>query len=225
MHSLIATSIVGATLAASASAQSAATSVALDSATRINAANALVRDGKVAEAIAEYQQVPVTHADREQLTYNLGVAEYRAGNINAAKTHFTEAAASSQPSLAARSRYNLGNCFYSEAVKATEQGNSATEHDNSADTAPLLAERSSGTKSEVAKQNLSTAIDALRQAIGHYRGSLTVEPNNTDARANIELAGQLLRKLQEAQKQDQQQQDQQQQDQQQQDQQQQDQQQ
>ncbi|MCA9160840.1 MAG: hypothetical protein KDA72_21060, partial [Planctomycetales bacterium] len=176
-------SFVCAIVTTPATARLAANDATLDSAIRINAANALVREGKAAEAIADYQKVPVTDKDREPRTYNLGVAEYRAGNIDAAKTHFTEAAASSQATLAARSRYNLGNCFYSEAVKAAEQ-------------------------------DKSMAIDALRQAIGHYRGSLAVEPNHTDARANIELAGQLLRKLQEEQKQEQQQQEQQQQEQQ-----------
>jgi Ca-activated chloride channel family protein len=190
-------------------------SVALDSAARINAANALVREGKAAEAIEDYQQVPVTDADRDQLTYNLGVAEYREGNIDAAKMHFTEASASSQTSLAARSRYNLGNCFYSEAV-------SAIAKDKPAASDALFAEPSRSIKSDVAKQDIATAIDALRQAIGHYRGSLAADPNHTDARANIELAGQLLRELQEEQKQDQQNQERQKQDQQKQDQQEQD---
>ncbi|MEZ6081430.1 MAG: hypothetical protein R3C56_38900 [Pirellulaceae bacterium] len=213
IHQFVAALCICSAMSSSVLAHPAANrnSVALDSAARINAANALVREGKAAEAIEDYQQVPVTDADRDQLTYNLGVAEYREGNIDAAKMHFTEASASSQTSLAARSRYNLGNCFYSEAV-------SAIAKDKPAASDALFAEPSRSIKSDVAKQDIATAIDALRQAIGHYRGSLAADPNHTDARANIELAGQLLRELQEEQKQDQQNQERQKQDQQKQDQ-------
>ena len=78
----------------------------------------------------------------------------------------------------------------------------------------------------LAEKDKPGAIAALEKAISLYRGSLRITSNNADARANIELAAQLIEQLmqqqQDQQQQDQQQQDQQQQDQQQQDQQQQD---
>ena len=166
-----------------------------DSAKQINAANSLVRDGKFDEAIQQYGQVQPTATDRDELDYNLAVAQFRKGEVDAAQELFTAAASSTDANIAANSRYNLGNCLYSKAI-------------------------------ESAPQDKAVAIEQLREAISHYRDSLRLNEENADARANIELAGELIRKLQDEQKQEeqqqQQQQDQQQQDQQQQDQQQQD---
>ena len=164
---LYAALLVALTLSTPVSAQS---SQEIVSATRINTANNLLREGKVAEALADYQQVQPTDSDRDTLNYNLAVAEYRSGNIDAARTRFTESSGSANALLASASRYNLGNCFYSDALRTAEQDKAA-------------------------------AIESLRTAISHFRGSLVGNPNNIDARANIELAGELLRKLKREQKQ------------------------
>lgn len=66
---------------------------------------------------------------------------------------------------------------------------------------------------QAASQDAVTATNLLRSAISHYRGSLAANPDDSDARANIELAARLIRQLQR--QQNQQQQNQQQQDQQQ----------
>ncbi len=74
---------------------------------------------------------------------------------------------------------------------------------------------------QTAETDKAAAIEQLKSAIAHYRGSLRANIGNEDARANIELAAELIRRLEaelKQQQQDQQQQDQQQQDQQQQDQ-------
>ncbi len=153
-----------------------------ESAARINSANELVRAGKLDQAIEDYRQVQPAETNRDQLNYNLAVAQFRNGDVAAAKALFTQAAATSDSSLAASSRYNLGNCFYADAVKLAEQDKPA-------------------------------AIESLREAISHYRGSLRGNPNNADARANIELAAELISKLQAEQQQQEQQQNQDQQDQ------------
>jgi Ca-activated chloride channel family protein len=145
-----------------------------DAARNINAANTLLRAGKIGEAIESYRQVQPTDSHGDQLNYNLAVAHFRQGDIESAKSLFT-AAAGSDSSLASRARYNLGNCYYSEAL-------------------PQVA------------QDKDAAIDSLRAAISHYRGALRGNPSNVDARANIELAAQLLRKLEEEQQQEQEQQ-------------------
>lgn len=56
-----------------------------------------------------------------------------------------------------------------------------------------------------AKQDRTAAIEQLTDAISHYRGSLRGNPDNVDARANIELASELIRKLREEQEQQEQQ--------------------
>ncbi len=139
------------------------------SATEINAANALLRDGKVDESIDAYRKVVPSEQQRDELNYNMAVAEYRKGNIVAAEQLFTDVAGTRSHTIAADSRYNLGNCQYAKALVAAEKDKPA-------------------------------AIELLREAIASYRGALRGKPNNPDARANIELAGELIRKLEQEQK-------------------------
>lgn len=147
----------------------------VDSAKRINAANDLVRDGKYDQALASYGEVNPTTADRAELDYNRAVAHYRSGDIDSARSAFEQASTSTTAPLAAAARYNLGNCFYTDATHIVEQDPAA-------------------------------AIDALQQAIDHYRGALASDPNLVDARANIELASEWIKRLQQQEKQQQQQQ-------------------
>ncbi len=153
----------------------ASTPLEAASASEINVANELVEEGKFDEALESYRQIQPTSKTKEELNYNIAVAEYRKGETEAAKTLFTEVSASPQSALAAAARYNLGNCFYADAVAQAEQDRPA-------------------------------AIEALQQAIEHYRGSLAVDANQVDARANIELAMEFLKKLKQEQKQEQEQQ-------------------
>ena len=60
---------------------------------------------------------------------------------------------------------------------------------------------------QVASQDAGAATNLLRSAISHYRGSLAADPDDPDARANIELAARFMRQLKR--QQDQQQSDQQ----------------
>ena len=137
---------------------------------RINAANDLVRSGEYEQALANYSEVIATGRDQAQLDYNRGVALYRSGDIESAKTAFERASSSTESSLAANARYNLGNCLYTDA-------------------------------SRIASQDREAAIQALQQAIAHYRGGLAANPNLADARANIELANEWIKILQQQEKQ------------------------
>ncbi len=158
-----------------------------DAVNDMNTANALVRDGKLDEALEIYQRIKANGALKNELTYNVAVAHYRMGDLKTAKAMFTEIAASSDIKLAPASRYNLGNCFYADALT-------------------------------VAEQDPKSAIELLKNAIDHYRASLAGNPRHVDARANIELAVELIEKLkQDEQKQDEQNQDEQKQDEQKQD--------
>ncbi|MEZ6033235.1 MAG: tetratricopeptide repeat protein [Planctomycetaceae bacterium] len=138
-------------------------------ATEINAANTLLRDGKVDEALDAYRRIVPVEQQRDELNYNMAVAEYRKGNIEAAEALFTDIVGTDSPNLAADSRYNLGNCQYAGALQAAEQDKPA-------------------------------AIKLLRKAIANYRGALRGKPDHADARANIELAGELIRTLEQEQK-------------------------
>ena len=144
-------------------------------ASEINAANTLLREGKVDEAIDAYRKVVPGEQQRDELNYNMAVAEYRKGNIETAEQLFANVAGTGSTTIAADSRYNLGNCQYAKALAAAEKDRSA-------------------------------AIELLREAIANYRGALRGNPNNPDARANIELAAELIRKLEQEQQQEEEQQ-------------------
>ena len=165
-------SSVALTVIAIASAPSPAQSPrsAGETASEINAANNLLREGKVEEALAAFHRVVPGDQQRDELNYNMAVAEYRNGNIDAAEKLFSEVAGTGLPAISSSSRYNLGNCKYAKAVQLAEQDKPA-------------------------------AIECLRDAVSHYRGALRGNSNNPDARANIELAGALIRKLEQEQKQ------------------------
>ncbi|MBC7968249.1 MAG: hypothetical protein H7Z17_20270 [Fuerstia sp.] len=141
-----------------------------ETAGEINAANKLLRDGKVDEALEAFRRVVPGDQQRDELNYNMAVAEYRKGNTDAAEKLFSEVAGTTTPAVASNSRYNLGNCQYAKAL-------------------------------QVAEQDKPAAIKRLHDAISHYRGALRGNSNNADARANIELAGELIRKLEQEQKQ------------------------
>ena len=131
---------------------------------QINAANTLLRDGDIDGAIDAYRHIVPGDQQRDELNYNLAVAEYRKGNIETAEQLFIEVASSATATVSAGSRYNLGNCQYAKAL-------------------------------QLADRDRPAAIENLRHAISHYRDSLRANPNNADARANIELAGELIRRL------------------------------
>ena len=155
-------------------------------AAKINAANKLVQQGEYEPAIEEYQALKASASQRDHLNYNLAVAHFKNGDISPAAELFEATSKSSNTQVASDSRYNLGNCRYSEALQQQQE-------------AP------------------DEAIELLNQAITNYRSALRLDSTNADARANIELAVNLLDQL-DQQNQDQQNQDQQNQDQQNQDQ-------
>ncbi len=151
-------------LAGFATPASAAVPTDQQIAEQINRGNELVRKGDFQQAVATYADVQAVGELGDQLAYARGVAQYRSGDIESAADSFTIAAGSSEASLAARSQFNLGNCYYSQGL-------------------------------DLAESDKKNAIERLHTAISHYRGSLRKEPNQTDARANIELAAALIKRL------------------------------
>src|SRR6478672_2824863 len=81
-------------------------------AVEINKANGLLRSGDVDGAVKAYRQVQNGTSNRVDLSYNMAVAQYRKGDMAAAEKLFNQASASENDALAAKARYNLGNCNY-----------------------------------------------------------------------------------------------------------------
>src|SRR6478609_2200380 len=89
-------------------------------ATEINKANGLLRSGDVDRAMKAYHQVQTGAPERADLSYNMAVAQYRKGDVAAAEGLFKQAATSENDALAAKARYNLGNCNYAAALQSAE---------------------------------------------------------------------------------------------------------
>jgi Ca-activated chloride channel family protein len=86
----------------------------------INKANELLRKGDVDAAIGAYQKLQQDGPHRSDLSYDMAVAQYRKGDVTAAEHLFKSAAGSDNDALAAKARYNLGNCDYAAALKISK---------------------------------------------------------------------------------------------------------
>ena len=96
-----------------------------------------------------------THAE----VYNDGVSQYRLGRFDEAAERFRIAGQSIDQDLAAKARYNLGNCHYARALKHVESG-----------------------------EGRDTVKPIIQDAINSYRETLRLNADDDDARANLELA-------------------------------------
>ncbi len=103
--------------------------------------------------------------------YNEAVELYAAGETTRAVQTLEQLSGSDRDEVAARSRYNLGNDRYAEALKVLESDGS----------------------------NPIKAVGLLQDAVKHYRSALGIAPTDQDARANIELAMQLISQIQQQQ--------------------------
>lgn len=139
-----------------------------------------LRSGDADAAIEQFDAAFSAGQPTSAMIYNKAIAHFQKGETEIARQLFAQAG--DDPKLAAKSRYNLGNTDYTDAVKLT--------------------------KGEEPDPN--GAISKLQSAISHYKRSLAMDRSDPDARANIESAHKLMRQLQ--QQQEQQQQNQQQQD-------------
>ncbi len=88
---------------------------------------------------------------------------------------FQRAAAATNDSLAAKARFNLGNTHYARALASLQS--------------PAQASAQTQTD-KPAQPDTQAAIEQLGLAIDQYRSSLRINPADSDARANIELAEQ-----------------------------------
>ena len=178
----------------------------------LDRARSSLAEDRFPEAVEFYTEVSDRMPGDQRFQYNLGVASYRSGDLEAAARCFERAATTGDPALTQSALFNRGTTSYRRALDAVQEAQTQQSQ-----------QRSSG--ENVEPTLLDDPIKALEQAINHYRDAITASENNRDARRNAELAHRLMKALQEQQEQqeqDQQQQDQEQQDQEQQDQQQQD---
>ena len=180
------------------------------------AGDAALQSDDINLAIEKYTAI---HQPSDETTYNLGIAYYRNGELQQAANQFRKVIGSQNDSVAARARFNLGNAFYAQALTKLAPADADATPPDATGQGPAVTPAPAGQPNF--KPDVEGGLKLLRSAITQYRTALRIDANDTDARANIELAQSLIDQI-DQQQQDQQQQDQQQQDQQQQDQQQQD---
>ena len=147
------------------------------------------RDAELAQAEALVAKEP----ERAEHLYNLGVLQYRAGQLEAARESFRVSAERLSNTLAARSTYNRGTTRYREALASMEQGAANAP-------SPVMG------GDQAAEDPQAQTIAALEESLQQLKDSIRATPSsvdNADARANAELAHRLLKKLKEQQKQDQ----------------------
>ncbi len=127
----------------------------------------------------------------------------RSGDVEAAIGAYQQAQ-SLEPNSAELS-YNLAVAKYRKGdVSAAEQlFRVASAADNDATAAKArynLGNCDYAAALKSAKNDRPGAIKGLESAIANYRGALRIDPSDTDARANIELAANLIEKLREQEK-------------------------
>ena len=134
---------------------------------------------------------PVEKLDPAAAHYNAALSAYAAGDLQKASTSFANAAAGSDLDLQAKAYYNRGNALFHLASMPPVQG------------APQAAAPTNA---------LDLGEAAIGQAIQMYENAIALNPQDTDAKANYELAVLKQQEMQRQQQQQQQQKDQQKQD-------------
>jgi len=122
---------------------------------------------RYALALKSYEQAAAASPQPSpELLHDLAAAHFKLGDLQAARDLWVRAKQAGDAALEARTRYNLGNCDYAEALHA-------------------------------AQQNPQLALQRLDEAAAQYRSALQLDPQLTDARANLELAQVLKRQIEE----------------------------
>ena len=135
---------------------------------------------------------PAEKLDPAAAHYNAALSAYAAGDLHKASTSFASAAAGSDLDLQAKAYYNRGNALFHLANAPAVQG------------APQAA--------ALPTNALDLGEAAIGQAIQMYENAIALNPKDTDAKANYELAVLKQQEIQQQKQQQQQQKDQQNQD-------------
>ncbi len=123
--------------------------------------------GRFAEALHRYEQAGEQAARSvAELLHDRAAAHFKLGQFAAARELWGRAQDLKDAAFEARTRYNLGNCDYAEALTSLQQQPDPQE-----------------------------VLDLLTGASEQYRKALRLDPSLTDARANLELTHLLRRQI------------------------------
>ena len=133
--------------------------------------NTLYQEQQYEEAARQYATAAEQLPGKAEIQFNQGNAAYKQQDYADALNYFTQALNTADPMLESRTKYNLGNVKYQQALQAMA--------------------------------NPKDAIPHVQSAMTYYRDSLDADPQQPEARYNLELAYRLLRQLQQQQQQQQ----------------------
>lgn len=141
----------------------------------ISTGNERFAAGEYAEALAAYEEAArdVDPLVEAELLNNQAAAHFKLGQLDEARELWVRAAGMRDAAFEAAARYNLGNCDYADAQTALGGGDA------------------------------QKALALLKQARASYRDALQLDPGLASARANLELATQLIEQIEQQQPQSQ----------------------
>lgn len=131
--------------------------------------NTLYQEEYYEAAAQQYATAAEQLPGQAEIQFNQGNAAYKQQDFASALNYFTQALNTVDPLLESRTKYNLGNVKYQQALQAMS--------------------------------NPKAAIPHVQSAMTYYRDSLDADPQQPEARYNLELAHRLLRQLQQQQQQ------------------------
>ncbi|MFH1745505.1 MAG: hypothetical protein ABIG44_00510 [Planctomycetota bacterium] len=127
-----------------------------------------------AEALVAYEEVAASMEGPPvaELLHNQAAAQFKLGNLDEARELWVRALALKDAAFEARARYNLGNCDYTQALSAMQSGGEAGV-------------------------GAAGLLEPLERAMRQYHDAIRLDPGLADARANLELAHQLKKMIEE----------------------------
>ena len=156
------------------------------SAEHLGRGNALLGQGKYREAVAEFELAAKYNSDDEDAYYNLGLAQARAGDKEAAKQSYRKSLEIFPDYVEAHN--NLGNILVAEGnfAEAIEHFQQALKQDE---------------KNASAHNNLGTAYARQKKvanALVHFETAVQLQPDYPDAQFNLGNAYLILQRFDDA---------------------------
>ncbi len=123
--------------------------------------------GRYAEALEAYERAGEEYGDAHtaELLHNRAAAHFKLSRVDEARELWVRAATLEDAAFEAAARYNLGNCDYADALRVVES------------------------------QEVPGALELLDRAGEQYRDAIRLDPDLTNARANLELAEMLKQQI------------------------------
>ncbi|MCC6698378.1 MAG: tetratricopeptide repeat protein [Candidatus Hydrogenedentes bacterium] len=149
---------------------------------RLNAANALLRAGKIEEAVDAYRELQIEEPESPELYYNLGCARFQQELKEGPQPPDTAQAEPVQPFAEARASFD----------KAMTLGSGAVRRNAAFNRANCLAQTAKNMSQEEEQEQL---VAAFQESIAAYEEVLRQFPDHQDARQNLDHMRYLLKKM------------------------------